>query len=73
MRIYVRVMPRASKNEVIKISEGEYKIKITAAPEKGKANEAVIKVLAEHFRVPKSLINIAGGKTARIKIIGIQV
>lgn len=30
MRIYVKVNPRSSKNEIIKISEGEYKVKLTA-------------------------------------------
>ena len=71
MRIYVKVTPRSGKNEVIKISEGEYKVKVTAPPEKGKANEAVIKVLADYFDVPKSLVNIIGGRTARTKMIDI--
>lgn len=71
MRIYVRVTPRSGKNEVLKISKGEYKVRVTAAPEKGKANIAVINILAEFFRIPKSAINIVGGKTAKIKIIDI--
>jgi uncharacterized protein (TIGR00251 family) len=71
MRIYVRVTPRAGKNEVVKIAEGEYRVKVTAAPEKRKANEAVIKILADHFGVSRSSINITGGKTARVKIIDI--
>ena len=71
MRIYVKVIPRAGKNEVVKISEEQYKVKVTAAPEKGKANEAVVKLLAEYFNVQKSLINIVGGRTARTKIINI--
>jgi uncharacterized protein (TIGR00251 family) len=71
MRIYVKVSPRAGKNEVLKISEGEYKVKVTAPPEKGKANEKVIELLAYHLAVPKSSIKIVAGKTARIKIIDI--
>ena len=71
MRIYVKVTPRAGKNEVLKISEGEYKVKVTAVPEKGKANEAVIKLLAEHFELPKSSICIIGGKSTRVKLIEI--
>jgi uncharacterized protein (TIGR00251 family) len=67
------VTPRAGRNEVIKISEGEYKAKVTAPPEKGKANEAVIDLLADFFGVPKSLINIIGGKSAKIKIIDIEI
>jgi uncharacterized protein len=45
---------------------------VTAAPEKGKANEALIKLLASHFDVPKCAVNIIGGKTARTKIIDIS-
>jgi uncharacterized protein len=70
-RVYVKVTPRAGKNEILKISDGEYKVKVTAPPEKGKANEAVIKLLAEYFEVPKNCISIIGGKSTRIKIIDI--
>jgi uncharacterized protein len=71
MRIYVKVTPRAGKNEVLKISEGEYKVKVTAPPEKGKANEKVVELLAYHLAVPKSSVKIIAGKTARTKIIDI--
>jgi uncharacterized protein len=71
MRIYIKVSPRSSKNEVSKVSEGEYKAKLTAAPVDGKANEALIKILSEHFGVAKSRISIAGGKTTKTKIIDI--
>lgn len=72
MRIYVKVSPRSSKNEVIKISEGDYKVKITAPPVDNQANEILVKVLAGYFKVAKSSIIILGGKTARTKIIEIQ-
>jgi len=71
MRIYVKVSPRSSKNEVIKISEGEYKIKLTAPPVDGEANKQLIEILSDYFKVSKSLINIVGGKSARVKIIDI--
>jgi len=47
-------------------------VKVTAVPEKGKANEAVIELLADYFDVPKSSINIVGGKSTRMKMIDIQ-
>ncbi|MFA6285670.1 MAG: DUF167 domain-containing protein [Parcubacteria group bacterium] len=72
MRIYVKVTPRAGKNEVLKISEGEYKVKVTAPPEKGMANEAVIEILADYFDVSKSSVSIIGGKSTKIKIIDIE-
>jgi len=71
MRIYVRVSPRSSKNEVIKISDGEYKVKLTAPPVDGQANDMLIKVLAKHFDVSKSSLRIVGGKSAKTKIIDI--
>ncbi|HEX8974405.1 MAG TPA: DUF167 domain-containing protein [Patescibacteria group bacterium] len=71
MRIYVHASPRSSRNEVIKISEGEYKVKLTAAPVDGKANDALIEILSKHFKVAKSSIRIVGGKTAKIKMVDI--
>lgn len=71
MRIYVHASPRSSKNKVTKISDGEYKVKLTAPPVDGEANKMLIEILAKHFRVPKSLIKIVGGKSAKIKIVDI--
>ena len=71
VRVYIKVSPRSSKNEVTKISEGEYKVKLTAAPVDNKANEMLIRVLADYFNLPKSNLKIIGGKTAKIKIIEI--
>jgi uncharacterized protein len=71
MRIYVKVIPRASRNEVVEISEGEYKARLTAPPVGGEANKKLVEVLAEHFGVSKSSILIVGGKTARTKIVDI--
>lgn len=72
MRIYVKVSPRSSRNKVTKTAEGEYKVHLTAPPVDGEANEMLIKILAKHFDVAKSLITIIGGKTAKIKIVEIK-
>ena len=71
MRIYIKVSPRSSKNEVTKISEGEYKVKLTAAPVDGKANDMLVHILSEYFNVSKSSLKIIGGKSAKIKIVEI--
>ena len=71
MRIYVRVSPRSSRNEVTKISEGEYKVRLTAPPVDGEANIMLLKILSEYFSVPKSSLQIVGGKSAKTKIIDI--
>lgn len=70
-RIYVKVSPKSSRNEVLKVSDGEYKVKLTAAPVDGKANEALIEILAKHFKVAKSCVAIVGGKSAKTKIVDI--
>lgn len=72
MRIYAKVSARSSKNEILEIAENEYKIKVTAPPVDGEANEAVIKELAKYFKVAKSRVTIVGGKSAKIKIIDIN-
>ena len=72
MRIYVRVIPRSSQNKITKISDNEYRIKLTAPPVNGEANKMLIKVLAKHFNVSKSSLKIIGGKSAKTKIIDIE-
>jgi uncharacterized protein len=72
MRIYVKVIPRSSKNEITKTGEGEYKVKLTAPPIDGEANKALIEILADYFGVSKSSVEIIGGKTARTKIVEIN-
>jgi uncharacterized protein len=71
MRIYVRVIPRSSRNEVKKIGEDEYRVKVTAPPVKGEANSMLIKVLSKYFNVSRGLFDIVGGKTAKVKIVDI--
>lgn len=73
MRIYVKVSPRSSLNKVEKVSEGDYKVKLTAPPVDGAANEQLAKVLADHFGIKKSAVQIVGGKTARTKIVDVDV
>lgn len=71
MRIYLKIHPKSSQNKIVKISENEYEAWVTAPPIDNKANKLLIKSLAEYFKVPKSLIEIVGGKTAKTKIIDI--
>ncbi|MFH0853880.1 MAG: DUF167 domain-containing protein [bacterium] len=71
MIINVKVIPRANKNEVIKIDATHYRARLAAAPVDGKANEALIKVLSVYFGVSKSAVVIARGEKGRKKIIEI--
>ncbi len=72
MRIYLKVIPRSSQNRLEKISEGEYRAWLNAPPVDGKANEALIELVAKFFGVPKSAVTIVGGKTARRKMVDVD-
>ena len=70
--LHVKVVPRASRNEIVGIgTDGALKIRVTAAPVDGAANEAVIKLLAEALDIPKSNIDIVAGLTSTSKIISL--
>jgi len=68
MKIKVRVIPKAKQNRVEKTADG-FRVRVTAAPTDGKANEAVIKLLAEHLGVAKSKLRVVRGVTSRDKLI----
>lgn len=65
----VRVIPKARQNDVSLDADGTIRIHTTATPSDGAANDAVIKMLAKHFDVPKSSIRIIRGATSRNKVI----
>jgi uncharacterized protein len=46
--------------------------RVTAPPDRGKANEALISLIAKAFGVPKSQVAIVSGETARLKILEIH-
>ena len=70
MRIRVKVFPNAKLNKIDKVDD-VYLVRVTAPPIEGKANKAVIELLAKHFKVSKSEIDIIKGLTSRIKLIDI--
>jgi uncharacterized protein (TIGR00251 family) len=71
-RISVRVVPRASRNELQAQPDGSYLARVTAPPADGEANRAVIRLLAEHFGVAPSRIRIVAGATHRQKVFEIE-
>ncbi len=73
MKISVKVKTKAKKEGVEKLVSGEFIVSVKEAPEKGKANERVIKLLAEHFKTAKSNIEIISGRTSSRKTIIIRL
>lgn len=72
MKLTVTVIPRASCIKVKKIDNKNYKVRLTAAPTDGQANEQLIKVLAEYFSCAKSRIRIVQGRNSRKKVVEIE-
>jgi hypothetical protein len=68
----VRVVPRASKTEMVGEHDGALKIRLAAPPVDGAANEELIKFLAKILAVRKSEVEIVSGQTAKVKQIRIQ-
>ncbi|EKD55978.1 MAG: hypothetical protein ACD_58C00324G0010 [uncultured bacterium] len=71
MIINAKVNTHTKKNN-IEINNNIYNIDIAAKPIKGKANEALIKLLAKHLKIPKSQILIIKGQRSKNKIIEIK-
>lgn len=67
-RINVRVIPRAKLNRVDVQPDGIVRVHTTTAPTDGKATNDVIKMLAEHYNVPKTSIKLIHGATSRTKV-----
>jgi uncharacterized protein (TIGR00251 family) len=70
MKIQVKVKPNSRTEEVSQ--EGDsFIVKVKEPPKEGKANQAVIKLLAQHFGVPQSQVRILSGFRSRSKVIEI--
>lgn len=70
--VSIKVQPNASKKRVVGKHADQIKIAVTVAPERGKANKAVIKVLSQWLDVNISDIQIISGETSRDKKVFIK-
>lgn len=65
LRVYVQ--PKASKNEFCAVHGDAIKVRITAPPVDGKANQQLIQFFAKSFKVPKSQVQLLTGEASRQK------
>lgn len=73
MKMGIRLIPNASRNEVVgRIGESRYKVKVQSPPVEGAANRQLIIFLAEILGVSKSRIRIISGEKSRDKVIEIE-
>jgi uncharacterized protein (TIGR00251 family) len=73
IHIRVKVIPGANKNEIAEVMEdGRLRVRLTAPPVEGRANQALIKLLAKKFGLPKSSISIVSGERNRNKRLHLE-
>lgn len=70
LKVYLQ--PKSSKNEVVGPYRDGIKVKVTAPPVEGKANEVLIKFLAKEFKVSPSSVEILKGHHSREKLLKIS-
>ena len=63
----VRASPGVRRNEIAGVHAGQLKVSVTQAPEKGKANSAIVKVLAKSLDLKRSQFNLYSGPTSSQK------
>jgi uncharacterized protein (TIGR00251 family) len=70
MKIQVKVKPNSRTEELSREGDG-FIVKVKEPPKEGKANQAVIKLLAEYFSVPQSQVRILSGFRSKNKVVEI--
>jgi uncharacterized protein (TIGR00251 family) len=72
VRIAVQITPNAKKTEVIGVLGDALKLKLQAQPIEGRANEALVRFLAQALAVPKSAVSITHGLTSKRKLVAVR-
>jgi len=65
----VKVQPRASANEIGEPLGSELRVKVTAPPVDSAANEALLRLFAEHFDCPRNRVELVRGQASRHKVV----
>lgn len=71
-RLNLRVSPGAARSAVVGRHGRGWKVRVTAAPEGGKANDAVVRLLADALRMPSRDVAIVSGHGSRDKIVALE-
>lgn len=77
LRLSVRLTPNGGRDAIDGVETGSedecyLKARVSVAPEKGKANKALIALIAKSIGIPKSALSLVSGDTARKKILRIE-
>ncbi len=72
VRLAVQITPNAKKTEVIGVLDDALKVKLQAQPIEGKANDALVRYLAETLSVPRGAVTITHGHTSKRKLVEVK-
>ena len=72
-KLLVKVKPNALENSIRQFEDGTWIAEVKAPPKDGKANRALIKVIAKQFNVTKSQVSIRRGKSGQTKLIQLNI
>ena len=72
VRLRLRVQPRATREEIVGIAGDAIRVRLTAPPVDGAANEALIRFLALRLEVPRSAVELVSGLTGRAKLVDVE-
>ena len=67
--IDIRLTPRAARDAIAGVKEHRLQARVRAVPEDGRANEALVELVADEIGVPKSTVSLTAGKTSRLKTV----
>jgi len=70
--IKIKVLPRASKSEILGMEEGVLRVKVTSPPVEGRANKDLVELLSRELRISKKHIEILSGRGSRFKRVRIH-
>jgi uncharacterized protein len=68
----VRVVPRASRSQVVGEHEGALRVRVAAPPVEGAANEELVRTLAKELRVPLRAVEITSGHASKLKHVRVS-
>ncbi len=73
MKLFVSVKPNAKQESIAQLDAAHFSVSVKELPQQGKANHAVMRVLAEHFHVALSRVRLVSGLSSRNKVFDINI
>ena len=72
VRLSVRLTPRASREEIAGFEGETLRVRVTAPPVEGRANRALVRLLAKRLGLPRGAVHVVAGQTSRSKVVAID-